>query len=363
MRFSIFRFSVNVGLYLLFLFVSVTLIFDGTVGIFHRLDLNENLKDPLKYYYSRFFRHVDILTRNIIQYQSDCARYDKFLYYTLRTGTCIFKNEEFETTVDINSLGLRDDEMSLENPEIIFLGDSMAMGWGVQQEETFPQVFENITGIKTLNGGGVGYGTVRQLRTLEKLKLNKTQHIIIQYSNGYFEENKSFFESGFLKISSQEKYNKRKEKYERDKKYYPGKYSRVFVNLLRLKIESKIRSLGNKSKTLTDENIEARYFLNALEKFINSLEKERLNLPSPGIIVFSITTYNKNNSKFIRDLSHLIEGTPLESLVSTVDISGIFTQEDYFSLDPHINNKGHKKIARFLSDKYFRNNPQREIIH
>ena len=60
------RFFVNMGLYLLFLFVSVTLIFDGTVGIFHRLDLNENLKGPLKYYYSRFFRHVDILTRNII---------------------------------------------------------------------------------------------------------------------------------------------------------------------------------------------------------------------------------------------------------------------------------------------------------
>lgn len=306
MRFSIFRFSVNVGLYLLFLFVSVTLMFDGIVGIFHRLDLNGNLKDPLKYYYARYFRHVDILTRNIIQYQSDCARYDKFLYYTFRTGTCVFKNEEFETMVHVNSLGFRDDEISLENSEIIFLGDSMTMGWGVQQEEAFPQVFENITGLNTLNAGGVGYGTVRQLRTLKKLKLNKTKYIIIQYSNGYFEENESFFENGFLEVSSQENYNEAKEKYESDKTYYPGRYSRIFVNLVSLKIESKIRSLSNKKKVLTDENMEAKYFVHALEKFINGLEKGRLNLSSTKVIVFSVTTYNKNKPKFINSLSRLI---------------------------------------------------------
>ena len=219
MHSSIFRLFVNVILYPLFLCVSVVIMFEGAVGILHRMDLNGNLKDPLKYYYARYFRHVDIHTRNIIQYQSECAQYDEFLYYTLRPGTCIFKNEEFETTVHVNSLGLRDDEISLESPEIVFLGDSMTMGWGVQQDETFPQVFESISGLKTLNSGGVGYGTVRQLRLLKRLKLDRARYVFIQYSNNYFEENEAFFEDGFLEISSQEKYSELKKNHVSDKKY------------------------------------------------------------------------------------------------------------------------------------------------
>ena len=93
------------------------------------------------------------------------------------------------------------------------------------------------------------------------------------------------------------------------------------------------------------------------------MEKGRLNLSSTKIIVFSVTAYNKNKPKFINSLSRLIKGTLLESLVSTVDVSGLFTQEDYFSLDAHLNEKGHKKIARLLSDKYFLNSIQRKKIH
>jgi hypothetical protein len=106
--------------------------------------------------------------------------------------------------------------------------------------------------------------------------------------------------------------------------------------------------------------MEAKYFVHALEKFINGLEKGRLDLSSKKIIVFSVAADNKNKPKFINSLSRLIKGTLLESLVSTVDASGLFTKEDYFSLDAHINEKGHKKIARLLSDKYFLNSIQKK---
>ena len=79
------------------------------------------------------------------------------------------------------------------------------MGWGVKQNETFPQVFEQITGLKTLNGGISSYGTPREIMLLKKLNLEKTQYIFIQYDKNDLAENKKFLKDGFLKISSKEK--------------------------------------------------------------------------------------------------------------------------------------------------------------
>src|SRR5687768_4014732 len=66
--------------------------------------------------------------RNIVQY--DCGQYDPKLFYRLKPGECTFTNTEFSVLNQINRKGLRDDERSLEAPEIIVLGDSYTMGWG-----------------------------------------------------------------------------------------------------------------------------------------------------------------------------------------------------------------------------------------
>jgi hypothetical protein len=284
--------------------------------------------------------------RNIIQYQNNCARYDENLYYTLRPGTCIFENEEFETTVYVNSLGLRDDEISLENPKVIFLGDSHTMGWGGQQDETFPQMFEGRIGLRTLNGGISSYGTPRELMLLKKLNLDEVQYVFIQYSSNDIDENQAFFEDGPLNISGPEKYQEMREGHEEEQKYFLGKYSKIFTNLIWLKVFTKFGSNSGENKISADSNIEAKYF-------INTLEKMDLDHSGPKIIVFSIGIYNKNDPKFVNDLSALLKGSSLENLVSAVHVSHILNQDDYFIMDGHINDKGHKKIAQFLSDAYF----------
>ena len=60
-------------------------------------------------------------------------------------------------------------------------------------------------------------------------------------------------------------------------------------------------------------------------------------------LFFSVTTYYKNKPNFINSLPHLIKENLLESILSTVDVSGIFIQEDCFNLDAHINEKDIKK--------------------
>ncbi len=347
MRTHPFRFLANTILYLLFLCITALLALEATLGTFHQLDSRGHLEGPLKHYYTRYLRHVDLTTRNIIQYQSDCAQYDELLFYRLRPGTCVFKNTEFDTTVQVNGLGLRDDEISLQSPKVIFLGDSYTMGWGVQQNETFPQVFERITGLRTLNGGISSYGTVREMRLLKKIDRNQAQYVFIQYNGNDSRENEVFLKNGFLEISEQEKYHKLIQAHKEGRAYHWGRYSKTFFKIMKLKIASKLKSLSSKNNAPIATNTDAKYF-------INVLKKSDLDHSGPKIIVFDVGDHNKNDPKFIDDLSVLLKGSSLDNLVSTIDISSILNQEDYFRLDAHINDKGHRKIARFLSDAFFR---------
>jgi hypothetical protein len=363
------RFSINWFFYIIFaLFISLCL-FEGLVVTLHQLDLRGYLNTPIKKYYLKYFRHAYLRDRNIVQYQTECARYDEFLFYTLRPGICNFQNDEFNVRMYNNSLGFRDDEKSLENPQVIFLGDSYTMGWGVNQEEAFPQIFEKITNLKTLNAGISSYGTVRELMATKKLISEKTQYIFIQYTKNDIYENKKFYDAGFLKISSKEKYHSAIKTHESYKKYTPGEHANLLLYLLWLKFRPilggnvyylelgnylrpsagyyKVKhSLVSKNNITVDPDIETKYFINALEKF-------KLHLMGPEIIVFSINDYNKNNPKFIKDLSRLTKGTSLEKKLHPLDISHVLNEGDYFSIDGHINRRGHQKLAIFLS-KFFR---------
>jgi len=73
-----------------------------------------------------------------------------------------FKNAEFDTRVRTNSLGFRDDEDSLKNPEVLFLGDSFCFGWGVEDDETCESVFQERSGHRSLNMGVAGYHTLQE---------------------------------------------------------------------------------------------------------------------------------------------------------------------------------------------------------
>lgn len=79
---------------------------------------------------------------------------------------------EFETPIEINSLGLRGPEVVPLPPgghRILFLGDSVVAGFEVRQEETFVQLtgelMEGALGVavQSLNGGVRGYGTDQSL--------------------------------------------------------------------------------------------------------------------------------------------------------------------------------------------------------
>ena len=133
---------------------------------------------------------------NVLQADPAALAPDPVLGYRLRQGRVRFANREYDTELQVNSAGLRDDEASLQAPDLVVLGDSFAMGWGVAQEESFPQRLEALTGLKVLNAGVPSYGTAREILLLKTLDLSRTRAVIVQYFLNDQAENAAFLEGG-----------------------------------------------------------------------------------------------------------------------------------------------------------------------
>src|SRR4029079_7125411 len=155
----------------------------------HVPGLTAALPRPVRRLVQQVYRHFN---RALIQFDPRCAQYDAGLTYTLKPGTCTFENIEFRTTVHVNRLGLRDNEEALHAPDVIVIGDSHAMGWGVEEDQTFGRVLARQSGLKILNAGISSYGTVREMRLLDRLDVSRLRFLILQYSDNDLLENQTF---------------------------------------------------------------------------------------------------------------------------------------------------------------------------
>ncbi len=273
--------------------------------------------------------------RNIVQYTPEFGRYDSELSYTLKPGQFIFRNREFANEYRVNHLGLRDDEESLNKPSIIVLGDSLAMGWGVEQEETFAQVIEKSQGIRVLNAAISSYGTAREIMSLSRFDCENLKYLIIQYCDNDFEENKEFFLSkNTLPIMSEEKYQSYVEKHLRRKNYYPGKY-----------LNRTLKEVRHRNDQVENQKGEAEYFLNVLAHSKTSLDKVQ-------IIVLETNMYAANDSDFTQKISEELTKREYPEYIENIqllDVSKVLDPSHYFPLDGHLTEKGHKIIAEMLT--------------
>ncbi|MGV7222353.1 MAG: hypothetical protein ACQ9MH_12585 [Nitrospinales bacterium] len=220
------------------------------------------IPNKAKKLFNRYYFQKDQL---LIQFSKECSQYDKELFYTLKPGECEFSSRYFDTKVSVNSLGVRDDESSLVKPEIIVIGDSEAMGWGVEKEETFADIIEKKTGCKVLNLGESSYGTVRELKILERADISNLKVLIVQWNNNDLYENKSFqLNNNHLKIRGENEYLELQKNSVINN--YPGK---PFIWLFG-KILDQIKKEKNIPRT---NDIHEKYFFNALKHSPIPLDK------------------------------------------------------------------------------------------
>lgn len=289
----------------------------------------------MRYYYEYF-------DRDVIQFSDACARYDSGLFYTLKPGTCRFANREFDVGYSINSLGVRDEETALANPEIVVIGDSQAMGWAVGREQTFSSLIGKLTGKKILNTGVSSYGTAREMIMLDRVAKNRLKYLVIQYSDNDFDENRYFIGNNYsMNISPAEKYEMVRLFHKDNTEYYPGKHILTLIKIMRT----------------PDINISAPvaspYQPYEIDAFLQVLQKSRPDLRNLKLIVFEANPYAANDRPFIENLKKQIQNQSYPDYIrnmTVLDLGKELNADKYLTLDDHMNADGHRLIAERVAE-------------
>lgn len=306
--------------------------------------LNNPNKIP-SFLFPEFKQHYSLVDRNIIQFDSNSSRFDSSKFYVLKPGQFEFNNREFDTKYSVNSAGFRDGESDLNYPKIISIGDSYAMGWGVEQDSTYSEIIEGKTGISVLNTGISSYGTARELMTLKQLQIDSLKTLIIQYCRNDHAENKEFIRNNFsLPKRTEEYYNDIVFAQERTNSYYPLKH---LVQFIKRKIGIETGNIETKEATLTQFNSKLD-FVKFPEACFTAILDKILNYIPKSTKVLVIIPDDKKAKFYSRLITHLQKNDLAYERVEFIDLSDILKPSDFFILDEHCNNSGHKKIAQVL---------------
>ena len=294
-----------------------------------------------------FKQYYTINYRRVIQVESSCSEFDSQFFYRLRPNVqCNFSNIEFSTLIETNSAGLRDDEASLISPDIICLGDSYAMGWGVQQQETYSQQLERITRLKVLNAAMSSFGTVRELRKFQTLDTTNCKWIILQYCDNDVEETKPYVENRFnLKTSTKPVYDSLVNRYEWNRAYYPGK---TFLSVDNYLLKNLVKKMSKRDTMIVVGNLKVS-MNETVKLFAETLASFNLPLGERKLIILYANEKAYLDPRFTIQLQQLLQTSPykekFEGKVFLLNTTNLLTTNDQYLLDDHFNRTGHEKIA------------------
>ncbi len=311
-----------------------------TYLLHHPEKIPNRLRSSFRYYYSES-------GRNVIQLDPQCSEYDSSLFYTLkRSARFTFSNYEFTDSFITNSSGLRDDENSLLKPEIICLGDSYAMGWGVQQDETFSSILGKQSGYNVLNAAVSSYGTARELKNYYRLDTSNVKYLIIQYCKNDLEENKSYTDSNHnLHISAENVYQSAANLHYWNRYWFPGKH---FISFLKLNTRRKLYDINHPGKDsileLAKKTTQQAAFI-----FTDMLARSSINFSRIKVFVIDLDGKGMLNNDLIEQVN-IIARSPeyrdhFNNNLTMVPVTDLLAESDYYILDPHLRPSGHRKIA------------------
>ncbi len=279
--------------------------------------------------------------RNVYFDDVNNFRYDSTLFYTLPPGDHTFSNLEFKTRYHVNQMGFRDDSASLIKPEIVFLGDSYTMGWGIEKPETFEDLIEKELGRKCLNTGIASYGTARELLTLDRLDLSACKLLVLQFCKNDRMENRTFVEHGnFLPISDKEKLKSSGDWNHLWRSYFPLKY--CYVSFFQLCEQLKLALFASQPPPLPFELEEQE-----VTDFFIILRQIRERFDGP-VLIFNINEHHEPSLIYQQFQQHL-RTNPMEGL-HLLPFDSFLSPEDYFVIDDHLNASGHRKLADHLKE-------------
>ena len=268
--------------------------------------------------------------RNIFHFSEDCINFDKYLLYKPKSGICEFSNVEFNTSLTFDEFIRKHDSKikdKIRNDYVVVLGDSIAMGWGVNDNETFSYYLENLLKKRVFNMGVSSYGTTREIKKLKNSPYyNDQSTIVIQYHRNDIYENR---ELNINKIYSKEEFNSIFD----FKKKNPTNIKFILRNY-----KSSIRLFFSDIFDIIfkEQNIELMNF-NDDKKYLEELIKKNFDLTKNRLIVIiPLLPWQK------------VINVPRNNEIEYLFIK--LKKKHYFTIDDHPNAIGHKEIAKKIYD-------------
>ena len=253
-----------------------------------------------------------------------CITPDPDLIYVPAIGTCAFDDIEFQTTLTFTAEG-RATGPKPAGTGIAVIGDSHAMGWGANDEETFAAQLQALSGRPVYNLGVASYGTARELIRLQKSGvLGKVDTVILQYCNNDKSENLQFDTASKQALH--------------DKVFGPRPAPVPPKRLAQLAdgygyaLAAPFRAL---SESLRRKNFEPHY-----AALMPVLDKHRDLLAGKRVIVFYANPYGQRYRNFPSGPDAAMPN------VEFVDLGLI--PADHRKLDNHMTPAGHRKAAERL---------------
>ncbi|MAT54411.1 MAG: hypothetical protein CMN32_07990 [Saprospirales bacterium] len=289
-------------------------------------------RNMLQELYLNELRSIPFLTST-----SGC--YNEDFFYTLRPGQSTFSNLEYTNELNIHASGFRAEEQDFRNGEIVFLGDSFTMGWGVEAEQAFPKVVEKLSGMQILNLGMPSFGTARELMAWKKYRPESSRLVVWQFCANDTSENSAYVHNDLdLEISPRWTYEAARRRNELQQYYYPLKYS---SSLLRCALR---RAFGSPMEASTEPCLEQ--FFAIVAKW-----KEEVDLP----LVIMDLEGGKPDGGWYAAMKDFLRQNPMPQ-VYLFPVNELLSENDYYLMDDHLNSEGHRKVAQGLWNFILTNN-------
>jgi len=273
-------------------------------------------------YQRNFYFHGGI--RNLWQSQKGCIEFDEDLIFVPKKTSCNFKNLEFNTVVKFDDYGRYSKHPSLEKKGIAVIGDSHAMGWGVNDDETFASLLEKKIKRPVFNLAVSGYGTPREIIRLEKSNLlDKVDTVILQYCYNDFGEN-----IGFEKNS----YDVAKQKFSTMATSDPISNYRKLRKAVRYSVTIPFDIINKKNQSLD---------FKGHKKVLLKVLKDYPSLKDKKIIIFYANGFNMKFYNFPKGKSNEMDNVYFLGLN--------MGEEHFFKIDGHLSSYGHSIVAQEIS--------------
>lgn len=302
----------------------------------------------VKYYY-------DYYNSPLIQYEDKASEYNPDLFYRLKPMARFrYFNKEFNNAYHINSKGMRDSEIASKAPQIICLGDSYTMGWGVEQSETYPKQLEQLSRLKTLNAGTSSYGTAREMIQLGQMDTSALQYLIIQYCYNDLQENLTYISNNYtLPVSKKVLFDSLVAKQKLLKKYFVGKYGLLMGQVF---LKKQLNSLmpvfpltQERDHPFGNEEQHAKAFVDIL------YNAAAINFRKTRVIVTVLDSYEHMDNRFLENVQRLASQFPYKDRFGNnlivLDMKDHLQKNDFYTLDLHIKPSGHAKVAEKIREK------------